>query len=71
LLVELAQSGKAGLALPIRTLPLSFVLAGPRAGGKAGLALPMRTRPLSEMTRGLSSVLAEIPFTLAIGSSQM
>jgi hypothetical protein len=58
--------GNAGLTLPIRTFPVSLVVAGPRAGGNAGLALPTRTRPLSEMTIGISLVLIEISFALAI-----
>jgi hypothetical protein len=44
---------------PIRTFPVSLVLAGlPRTGGNAGLMSPIRTRPLSEMTVGLSVVLS-------------
>ena len=53
--------------MPIRTFPLSLMLAGLlRAGGNAGLELPIRTRPLSEMTVGLFFVLTT-SFDLAIG----
>jgi hypothetical protein len=71
LLIYLVRSaGNAGLALPIRTLPLSLVSTSlPRTGGNAGLELPIRTRPPSEMTVGLSFALTWPSFALTIGSS--
>jgi hypothetical protein len=45
--------GKAGLAYPVRTLPLSVTLAGSaRTGGNGGVVYPIRTVPLSLIAGG-------------------
>jgi hypothetical protein len=45
--------GKAGVANPVRTLPLSVTLAGAASTrGKAGVAYPIRTVPSSLIAGG-------------------
>jgi hypothetical protein len=51
--------GKAGVAYPVRTLPLSATLAGSaRTAGNGGVVYPIRTVPLSSIAGvGIFTVL--------------